>query len=461
MKERILDTLAQLRAYALSKDYTLSIYYQEEDSSLMRFANSAISLNTREHLIRLEFTAYEGRKRASYGMITNLSEIEDMKRGIDQAAEMAQHAMPLTYEPAIPHYLEPFIDESAYDDTLASMSGEEKLSFFNQVVEGFETPEIRLSGVFSSGTNTIALLNTTSEHPLYFKTSDAQLSIVLAHSVLKWEVQSEQSAQRKSDLSRESLRDELSFLLDHYLNGAPQQVPLGRYDIVFGSAAIADLLTFMQYIGFNGGLMKRGFSFLKQEDIGKKVYSNQVTLTDDPTRTNTFPFRRDFYGLTRAPFTIVEQGQFKAFGWGQDDADEFGEKATGHTVPHISLCMRGGTVKANSLEELARLPRESDLLYIPFLHYMNIVNPSKGILTGSSRFGALLLKKDGSIAVPYNVRLTQSLLDIFGDKVEWLSTETRAYNTSQSYGARNPSAIIVPQFIKVNGLEISHSNTSY
>ena len=99
MKEKILNILDLLRTYALSKGYIISIFYHEEDSSLMRFANSAISLNTREHLIRMEFTAYDGKKRASYGMITNLSAVDDMKRGIDQAAEMVQHAMPLTYEP--------------------------------------------------------------------------------------------------------------------------------------------------------------------------------------------------------------------------------------------------------------------------------------------------------------------------------------------------------------------------
>ena len=71
---------------------------------------------------------------------------------------------------------------------------------------------------------------------------------------------------------------------------------------------------------------------------------------------------------------------------------------------------------------------------------MNIVNPSKGLVTASSRFGALLLKKDGSVVVPYNVRVTQSLLDIFGDKVAWLSKAQVVNNTSQSYGARNPTA---------------------
>ncbi len=92
---------------------------------------------------------------------------------------------------------------------------------------------------------------------------------------------------------------------------------------------------------------------------------------------------------------------------------------------------------------------------------MNVVSPSKGIVTASSRFGALLLKKDGVVAIPYNVRLTQSLLDIFGDKVAWLSQTTLPYNVSKSYGSRNPAAIIVPDFMQVDGLEISHSNTSY
>ena len=92
---------------------------------------------------------------------------------------------------------------------------------------------------------------------------------------------------------------------------------------------------------------------------------------------------------------------------------------------------------------------------------MNIVNPSKGIITASSRFGALLLKADDSVVTPYNVRLTQSLLDIFSDKIAWLSQATVPYNTSQSYGSRNPTAVIVPKFMRVNDLEISHSNPSF
>ncbi len=461
MNDSVLETLRELRAYALTKGLEAAFLYHEEDSYLMRFANSAISLNTNEHLIRLEITAYQDRQRASYGLITALGNLEAMKRGVDIAAEMVEHAQPLSYEPTVPVYSESFSDESGYDSALATLSNEERLAFFNEAVSGLETDEIRLSGVFSCGANTIAQINTGSEHTQTFKTSDAQISTVLSHDTLKWEVIAEQSAQQRSDLDAGLLRRDLTYLVEHYQSDKPQQLPLGKYDIVFGPAATAEMLSTMEWIGYNGGLMKRGYSFLKEEQIGQRVLSPRFTLTDDPTRIETFPYRRDLMGMPRRPFPIFVDGVFQSFVWSQDEADEFDAQPTGHTVPHSSIVMQGGRVAAGSLQDLVAMPRESDVLYIPFLHYMNIVNPSKGLVTASSRFGALLLKKDGSVVVPYNVRLTQSLLDIFGDKLAWLSEEPVVANTSSSYGARNPTAVIVPALMQVDGLEISHSNPSY
>jgi len=461
VKDQIIHTLQDLRAYALKKGVEASFLYHEEDSYLMRFANSAISLNTNERLIRLEITAYKDRQRASYGLITALDKMDEMQRGVDIAAEMVQHAQPLSYQPTIPVYTESFSDESAYDPALATLSNQERLSFFNQVAAGLETNEIQLSGIFSCGANTLALINTRSEHTQYFKTSDAQITIVLSHTALKWEVIAEQSAQQKADLNPDVLRRDLTFLVEHYQHDTPQQLPLGTYDIVFGPSAIAELLGFMGFIGYNGGLMKRGFSFLNEDQVGQRVLSPKFTLTDDPTRRETFPFQRDMMGMARQPFPLFADGVFKGFVWSQDEADEFDAQPTGHTVMHNSIVMQGGDVAASTLQELVAMPRENDVLYIPYLHYMNVVNPSKGLITGSSRFGALLLKKDGSVVVPYNVRLTQSLLDIFGEKVAWLSQAQAIVNTSSSYGARNPRAMIVPTLMQVNGLEISHSNPSY
>jgi PmbA protein len=462
VKERILHILRELRAYALDKGHEVALFYHEEDSYLMRFANSSISLNTNEHLIRLEITAFSGRKRASCELITDLGKLDEMKQGIDLAAQMVQHAQPLTYQPTVPVFAQSFADESCYDASLAHISNEDRLQYFNTASAGLETDQVKLSGIFSCGSNTIAQINTRSEHTQYFRTSDAQVTTVLAHSTLKWEVTAEQSARAKSDLDPAALREELAFLVEHYQTDTPQQIPLGSYDIVFGSAATADMVNFMNWIAFNGGSLKRGFSFLAEDTLGKKVFSDRINLVDDPYRLETFPYQRDYTGILRKAFPIFLNGVFQAFTWTQEDADEFSMQPTGHSVGHKSLVLSGGDrADVRSLSDLVKLPRKKDVLYIPFLHYMNIVNPSKGIITGSSRFGALLLKPDGSVGVPYNVRITHSLLDLFGEKVAWLSRATLPYNTSQSYGARNPTAIIVPKFMQVNDLEISHSNSSY
>lgn len=461
MKEKILQTLTSLREYALSKGVDAAFLYHEEDSYLMRFANSAISLNTNEHLIRLEITVFEDRRRASYEMITDLNKLDEMKQGVDIAAEMVKYAMPLNYQPSIPHIKENYADVKGYDSALGTMTGEEKLAYFNDATKDLETDKITLSGIFSSGTNILAQISTKSEYTQNFQTSDAQVTIVLAHAVLKWEVTAEQSAHKKDDLNPEELHAELSFLIDRYKNEPAQQVPVGSYDIVFGAAATAEMISFMNWIGFNGGLMKRGFSFLTEDHVGKKVFSEKFNLTDDPSRLETFPLTRDSMGMPRQTFPLFVKGVFQKFTWYQDDADEFGAQPTGHNVPHKSLVLDAGDMEVNTLQDLVKMPRDKDILYIPFLHYMNIVNPSKALVTASSRFGALLLKKDGSLVVPYNVRVTQSLLDIFGDKVAWMSKAQTAYNTSSSYGARNPVAIVLPKFMRVNDLEISHSNSSY
>jgi predicted Zn-dependent protease len=285
--------------------------------------------------------------------------------------------------------------------------------------------------------------------------------VVLAHQQLKWEVNAQQSAQAKTDLTPEQLHHDLALMLDHYQHDQTLQLPLGKYTVVFGPAAIGDVLDMLAMVGPNGGTMKRGYSFLSEEKLDQRVFSSLFTLIDDPERRETFPLSYDLMGLPRSKFPLFENGIFKAFFWEQDDADEFGAQPTGHTVDHLNLSMAGGQRSIPGLEALLAMPRDEDILYIPYLHYMNIVNPSAGMITGSSRFGNLLLKKDGSVQVPYNVRITQTFEDIFGENVDWLSEEQTVHNTSSSYGKRNPSAILLPRFLCVRGIEISHSNSSY
>lgn len=456
-----IQLLKTLRQYAIEKQYTIDIRYQEEENYLMRFANSAISLNTSELLFHLDITAHEGRKMASYGLITSLDKVDEMKAGIDKAVQMLSFVEPLSYDHFLPNYEQDLIDTASFDEDLAKLTSQEKVDYFYQVADGLLGERLQLSGIFSSGVNTIAIIATTSEHVYYSKTSDAQITCVVSDPVLKWELIAEQSAQKKSDLDSQALHEELSFMIDRYTNEKSLQLPIAEYDIIFGRSAIADLLLYMESASYHGVDWKRGQSFLSDQKVGQKVFSDLITLVDDPTERETFPNLYDHMGIERKPFNIFENGVFKGFLWEKDSAEEFNQTPTGHTVEHIDLVLSLGNQRVGNMKELAALPREKDFLYIPYLHYLNFVNRSEGIITGSSRFGALLFKKDGTVEVPYNVRLTLSLQEIFGDKVEWLSSTPAACNVSMSYAARNPTAYLLPKYMKVRKLAISHSNESY
>jgi len=460
MKPIIKQTLEQLNSFAREKGVNAEFYIHAEKDALTRFANSAVSLNTAEDIITLSITAHRDNRRGTYTLVTNPDRLDDMKQAIITADEIARHSEPLHYNVTFTPLPAHDDDDSHFDEALSAMTSREKLDYVNEAVTGLENNEIQLSGMFSSGTVWKGTANTLSDEILFHATTDARVALELCHAGEKWELAAGQSAGRKSDLDAQALRDEFSVLLGQYKTGAPMQLPLGKYDVVFGKEASAELLNFLTWIGFDGGSCKRKLTFLKEKHLGEKTFSDNFSLTDDPTARETFPYSFDSNGLPRRPFPIVERGVFKAFIWDRDSADEFGEKETGHSMPAMSLVAGTGDSSVNSLTDLLNMPREKDILFVPHLHYMNVVNETEGIITGCSRFGALILRKDGRVDIPYNVRVKDSLFNLFGN-IDWLSSELIAVNTSNTYGRRNPTAVLVPRFIKVNNVDITRANAAF
>ena len=460
MKTAIKELLSNLNSFAISNGILAEFWLHIEQSRLMRFANSAISLNTREDTMNLTIVAYRDNARGSYTLVTNLEQIDAMKEAVLAADAIAQHAAknsyPLTVTP-----LQPLDDDDRFfDDALLKMSPADKLEFINQAVKGLESDSITLSGMFSSGALWQATANTLSDSVLLHATTDAHISLVLSHVIEKWEVLSTQSGAAAADLNPAEMNLELSTLLSHFTNDTPVEAEPGEYDVVFGREAFSSLVGVCDWIGFSGGGCRRKMSFLKDEDIGKKVFSEKISITDNPSLRETFSYAFDCNGLVRKPFPFIEKGVFKSFFWDRDSADEFSETETSHTVPTMSIEVAPGDSPVNSLAAVLALPRDKDILYFPYLHYMNVVNSTRSIITGCSRFGALLLKKDGSIQVPYNVRLTDSIQTLFNN-IDWLSSERVAINTSGTYGERNPSAMLIPHFVKINNVSITRSNHSF
>ncbi len=459
-KNQIKETLRQLLVFANARGIAAEFWLHAEHSALMRFANSAISLNTTEDALTLSVTAHRGNALGSYEVTTDITHVDALQRAILAADEIAQHAVPVAYARRFTPMQPLSDDDAAFDEALCALTPQAMLAFMQDATRGLLSDTIQLSGMVSCGGVWQAAANTLSDTVLFHAASDANISVVLSHAKDKWELQATHSATTQRELNPAAVRAQLVLLLEQYQHAPQVQVTAGQFSVVFGADALAGLVRFCAYTGFSGGNCRRQLTFLKEAQLGQKVFADALSITDDPIARATFPYAFDLHGLARRPFPIVAQGVFKAFMWNRDDADEFSAKETGHSVPSLSFVVAPGTQRVATLAALLAMPRTTDLLYIPYLHYMNVVNETEGIVTGCSRFGALLLRADGSVAVPFNLRITEKLQNLFGN-IAWLAATCTAVNTSGTYGRRTATAVLAPAFTQVNNVSITHTNPSF
>lgn len=457
----IIEKLQALRQYALAQSEDVQIDWNAEKSHMVRYANSAVSLNSHEDMTRLEVTVYGDHRQASSSMIVDADDMDGMRLCIDRAIAMLPFASTMSYQPTMPEIATTSVSEQSYDPAIEALTNEEILAFVDEATKGLETDDILLSGNFSSGVTERAVISTKTPEVVYWRASDVGVTLVLASEKRKWEVNAEQFVAKKEDMDAKALQDRLAWLVELYNTKPEVRVPEQPYRVVFGPAAIATFVEFLAWIGYSGGSMKRGFGMFKEDDVGQPLMSQQFTLVEDPSLVDTFAMPVDRYGRKREKRAIFDRGVLTSFIWDQQAADEFHEEATGHDVSNLSIRFMGGDVDVTTIQAFAKLPRDRDILYVPFMHYTNIVNPAEGLVTGTSRFGALLLKQDGSIELPYNVRFTERIGQLFSDKLLWLAKETVPYGSSSHYYGRDPYATLVPALAAFDNVSVEISNESF
>src|SRR5688572_9422061 len=101
--------------------------------------------------------------------------------------------------------------------------------------------------------------------------------------------------------------------------------------------------------------------------------------------------------------------------------------------------MAGGD--AASTDELAELV--GDGIYVNRLHYLSVVDPRGGVLTGMTRDGTFRIR-DGKVAEPLvNLRFTVSVPEVLAD-VPGLTGEQTLVNLNELYDERYPQGALVP-----------------
>ena len=230
--------------------------------------------------------------------------------------------------------------------------------------------------------------------------------------------------------------------------GATEIEP-GSYAAVLEPYAFAELLLYFSYDAFGslGLLEERSFASGR---IGEKVFDERFSLADDALDPRGFPKAFDFEGSPKQRVELVRDGVLEGVVWGRQSAARAGngQQTTGHGPPSslrhwgplpYALSVAGG--EADSAEELAELV--GDGIYVTRLHYLSIVNPREGILTGMTRDGTFRIR-GGRVADPLvNLRFTVSVPELLAE-LHGLTREPVLVNEESYYDERYPNGVLTP-----------------
>jgi predicted Zn-dependent protease len=422
----------------------------------MRIGNSSVSLNTSEELTRLNVRLVRGRREATHTQLGEIADADGVRQALHVVEQKVAVALEKDYEPILEVVEESQDQTDQFDEGLEKLDPAFKAQGYHAIFERVGA-EYNYSGAWSSGGTEYYLISTANENEAYHHVSDMQFSVVLKHPQKKWELRADQTGWKTDDFSAAIAAEELHRYLSVYEKKEGVQLEPGRYTVLFGPTAVAELLEMALWTGFSGRLFEEKRAWTARVAYGEKFLSELITVTDDPRNPQTFMHGFDHAGKRREVYPLVEQGVFRNVMYDIATAAKYGKQPTGHTIESDSIVLATGDGPATVPEAVS----DRDMvLSIPALHYMHVPNISEGLVTASSRFSATVMN-NGEVAAPLlSSRITDHFKNIFGNVVA-VAPYNVSVNVSNTYGRRTPVACSVPAYVLVEDVKITDSADSF
>jgi PmbA protein len=410
-----------------------------ETSGVARFASSEVHQPTliENASVRLRIVR-DGKVGSSY---TNRLDDDSLRELARRAAAVADSARP---DPTFPGLAPPADAPSVdgYDDETAALPPDEQARLAAAAIQA--AGEFGLYGYFTSGVTELAVASTTGTRQHQAMTDAVCLALAAVDGKSGWAVR---TASAVSGVDAAAAGEEAAEKATR--TGGAKELDPGPYAAVLEPYAVADLLSWFAYDSFSGLGYIEDRSFLSGR-LGERAVDEKVSIAEDPLDPRGLPKAFDYEGVPKQRVGLIENGVLRGVVWDRETAAKTnGEfETTGSAPPDswkflgpnpFSLSMAGGD--ATSTEELAE--RIGDGIYITRLHYLSIVQPREGILTGMTRDGTFRIR-DGKIAEPLvNLRFTVAVPEVLAD-VPGLTREPMLVNLNELYDDRYPFAALVP-----------------
>jgi PmbA protein len=410
-----------------------------ERSGLARFAGSEVHQPTLIENVVVTLRVLHG-NRAGVAT-TNKVDADGLAELAQRAAAAADSAPPDDDFPGLaPSSDPPQVD--AYDEATAALGPDDQARLAAAAIDA--AGDIPVYGFFTSAESELAVASSTGLSVVQQMTDASALVVAAAEGCSGY---AEQTAWRANDVDPAAVTREASEKAA-LTRGAGTLDP-GDYRAVLEPYAFADLLDYFSHdsLGALGVLEKRGYL---SDRVGSQIFDEQISITDDPFDPRQLPKSFDFEGTPKQRVVLIEDGVARGVVWDRTTAARArnGASTTGHAGPvesrdwgPLPYCLSVQPGDADSVDELAE--RIGDGIYITRLHYLGVIDPRAGVVTGMTRDGTFRVR-DGKIAEPLvNLRFTVSVPDMLRD-VHGLTSEASLVNSQNFYGERYPYGVLAP-----------------
>jgi predicted Zn-dependent protease len=173
------------------------------------------------------------------------------------------------------------------------------------------------------------------------------------------------------------------------------------------------MIDYLSYIGLGALSVQEGRSFMNGQ-FGERLVGTNISLWDDGLDPAGVPMAFDFEGVSKRRVDFFDRGVATDVVYDSYTAGREGRESTGHALPApntygplpLNLFLAAGDADMDAL--LEGITRG---VWVTRFHYVNVVHPTKAILTGMTRDGTFLIE-NGQITRPvHNLRFTQSVLE--------------------------------------------------
>jgi PmbA protein len=410
-----------------------------ERSGLARFAGSEVHQPTLIENAVVTLRVVQGNRTGV--ATTNRIDAEGLTELARRAQAAAATSPPDESFPGLaPPAQPPQVD--GYDASTAALGPDDQARLAAEAIDA--AGEIPVYGFFTSAESALAVASSTGLEVQQRMTDASTLVVAAAEGCSGY---AEQTSWRAEDLDPAAVTREASEKAARTKDA--QTLAAGTYGAVLEPYAFADLLDYFSHDSLGALGLLEGRSYLAGR-IGEQVADEKITIRDDPLDPQGLPKAFDFEGTPKQPVLLVDVGVARGVVWDRTTAARArnGASTTGHAGPvesrdwgplPYSLAVSPGD--AGSVDELAELV--GDGIYVTRLHYLGVIDPRAGIVTGMTRDGTFRIR-DGKIAEPLvNLRFTVSVPDMLRE-VHGLTRTASLVNSQNFYGDRYPYGVLAP-----------------